>query len=302
MSYYIDVGEQDKALASQIAKDQETLAAIHQTVADTRDRTNDLRQETAAQKRALDQQPARSSRRPRPQLKKLEKRRRQGARASSRRATPRSPATRPTPPRPSSARPRPTRRQLAEQDRRAHREAGPQRGNIPSAVQRHAALADGRLHVISGNFGCSVVRVLRAGQRLRPLPQRHRPGRPVRHARSRPSGAGTVVYVGWNYADGADPAWIVVIAHSRNLRTWYAHMQPRSRSASGRQLGQDGPGHRLRGQHRPLDRRPPALDGRAQRQLREPAPVPLGRGATRAAARRVHAPSMPAGRPWRRPC
>ena len=31
MSYYIDVGEQDKALADQIAVDQETLAAIHQT-------------------------------------------------------------------------------------------------------------------------------------------------------------------------------------------------------------------------------------------------------------------------------
>ncbi len=54
MSYYIDVGEQDKALANQITRDQETLATIHQTVAATRERTNELRQETAAQKRALD--------------------------------------------------------------------------------------------------------------------------------------------------------------------------------------------------------------------------------------------------------
>jgi murein DD-endopeptidase MepM/ murein hydrolase activator NlpD len=38
---------------------------------------------------------------------------------------------------------------------------------------------------------------------------------------------GTVVYVGWNWADGADPAWIVVIAHSGSLKTWYAHMQPK---------------------------------------------------------------------------
>ena len=36
MSAYIDVGEQDKALANQIAHDQETLAAIHQTTEDTR--------------------------------------------------------------------------------------------------------------------------------------------------------------------------------------------------------------------------------------------------------------------------
>ena len=41
------------------------------------------------------------------------------------------------------------------------------------------------------------------------------------------SGNGKVVYVGWNYADGADPAWIVIIAHSSSLTTWYAHMQSR---------------------------------------------------------------------------
>jgi murein DD-endopeptidase MepM/ murein hydrolase activator NlpD len=43
----------------------------------------------------------------------------------------------------------------------------------------------------------------------------------------RASAGGRVVYIGWNYADGADPAWIVIIAHSSNLTTWYAHMQPR---------------------------------------------------------------------------
>jgi septal ring factor EnvC (AmiA/AmiB activator) len=54
MSYHIDVGEQDRLLADQIAADKETLAALHQAVADTRRRTNELRLETAAQKRALD--------------------------------------------------------------------------------------------------------------------------------------------------------------------------------------------------------------------------------------------------------
>jgi murein DD-endopeptidase MepM/ murein hydrolase activator NlpD len=43
----------------------------------------------------------------------------------------------------------------------------------------------------------------------------------------RASGDGTVVYIGWNYADGVDPAWIVIIAHSQGLQTWYAHMSPR---------------------------------------------------------------------------
>jgi septal ring factor EnvC (AmiA/AmiB activator) len=55
MSYYIDVGEQDKALANEISQDQATLAALHQATEDTRSQTNDLRQATAAQKRALDQ-------------------------------------------------------------------------------------------------------------------------------------------------------------------------------------------------------------------------------------------------------
>ena len=39
--------------------------------------------------------------------------------------------------------------------------------------------------------------------------------------------AGRIGYIGWNFADGADPAWIVIVAHSSNLQTWYAHMQPK---------------------------------------------------------------------------
>jgi murein DD-endopeptidase MepM/ murein hydrolase activator NlpD len=45
-------------------------------------------------------------------------------------------------------------------------------------------------------------------------------GTPVRAA-----GSGVVAYVGWNWADGTDPAWIVIIAHSTSLETWYAHLQ-----------------------------------------------------------------------------
>ena len=48
----------------------------------------------------------------------------------------------------------------------------------------------------------------------------------VRHAGPARPATGKVVYCGWNYADGADPAWIVIIAHSQSLETWYAHMQP----------------------------------------------------------------------------
>jgi murein DD-endopeptidase MepM/ murein hydrolase activator NlpD len=64
----------------------------------------------------------------------------------------------------------------------------------------------------------------------------------------RASGAGSVVYIGWNYADGYDPAWIVVIAHSSSLTTWYAHMRPThpngirtgSRIRAGQIIGYEG--------------------------------------------------------------
>jgi murein DD-endopeptidase MepM/ murein hydrolase activator NlpD len=49
----------------------------------------------------------------------------------------------------------------------------------------------------------------------------------------RASGAGRVVYCGWNYADGSDPAWIVIIAHSSGLATWYAHMTPSCPAGAG---------------------------------------------------------------------
>jgi murein DD-endopeptidase MepM/ murein hydrolase activator NlpD len=41
------------------------------------------------------------------------------------------------------------------------------------------------------------------------------------------------VYVGWNWADGYDPAFIVVIAHASNLTTWYAHLQARYQVSAG---------------------------------------------------------------------
>ena len=54
VGYYLDIGDQDKALAGQIESDQADLAVINQTVTDTRDQTDELRAETAVQKRQLD--------------------------------------------------------------------------------------------------------------------------------------------------------------------------------------------------------------------------------------------------------
>ena len=54
VGYLIDMGDQDAALAAQIAKDQQTLAALRQTVAQTRFDTGQLQAETTAQKKVLD--------------------------------------------------------------------------------------------------------------------------------------------------------------------------------------------------------------------------------------------------------
>jgi murein DD-endopeptidase MepM/ murein hydrolase activator NlpD len=45
-----------------------------------------------------------------------------------------------------------------------------------------------------------------------------------------------VVYVGWNGADGSDPAWILIVAHSGDMRTCYAHMKPKRPVSVGQQV------------------------------------------------------------------
>jgi murein DD-endopeptidase MepM/ murein hydrolase activator NlpD len=221
MSYYIDVGEQDQALADQIAKDKETLAAIHQTVSETRQRSNELRQETAAQKRALDKSLL-DLKETKAALAKLEKAvaktlREQKARyAALKRSKANAAAI--------------IRKAAADQKRLAKtidnliaRQIS--RGNIPSEYNGSMRWPMDEFN-ISGDFGCSSFAYYAPGNGCAHF---HNGidlvgayGAPVKAA-----APGTVVYVGWNWADGPDPAWIVVIAHSGSLKTWYAHMQPK---------------------------------------------------------------------------
>ena len=99
------------------------------------------------------------------------------------------------------------------------------RGNIPSKFNGTMRWPMDSF-TVSGEYGCSSF-------------EYYAPGHGCAHfhngidlvgpygAPIRASAGGQVVYVGWNWADGSDPAWIVVIAHAGNLRTWYAHMQPK---------------------------------------------------------------------------
>ena len=219
-SYFIDVGEQDKALASQIADDQKTLAAYHQATEDTRARTNELRQETAAQKRALDKSLA-ALNIAKAEIKALEKRtakalalqKRAYAAVARNKANARAALAK------AAAAQKRLQRRIAALVRKQM-----QGGNIPSAY--NGTLAWPMSGDVTQNFGCtgfsweppkgSCSHFHQGIDLVAPY------GTPVKA-----SGSGTVVYIGWNYADGADPAWIVIIAHSSVLQTWYAHLQPR---------------------------------------------------------------------------
>jgi murein DD-endopeptidase MepM/ murein hydrolase activator NlpD len=221
MSFYIDVAEQDKALAIQITKDQEALAVLRETVSQTRDRTNALRQETAAQKRELDKSLL-DLKDTRATLKKLEKAVAKALREQKARyaALARNKANAARIIRQAAAKQKALQRRI---DKLIDDQV--KKGKIPS--QYNGTFRWPMDHfTVSGEYGCSSFSY-------------YAPGNGCAHYHNgidlvapsgtavRAAGPGTVVYIGWNWADGADPAWIVVIAHSGSLRTWYAHMQPK---------------------------------------------------------------------------
>jgi murein DD-endopeptidase MepM/ murein hydrolase activator NlpD len=220
VSYTIDVGEQDKALAQQIAKDQETLAAIHQTVSDTRTATDQMRVQVADQRTKLNAQLVQLNS-AQAQLKKLE--------AETKRALAIQKAAYAKLLRnkhnlaKAMAATAAARRALSSKimDLVAQQY---QLGNIPS--QYNGTLIWPMKGTVTQEFGCTGVIY---EPPLGSCPHFHQGidivapsgcGAPIRAA-----GNGRVAYVGWNYADGSDPAWIVIIAHSSNLATWYAHMR-----------------------------------------------------------------------------
>ena len=220
MSTQLDAAEQDRELAAQIAADRETLLALHQTVEATHDQTNTLRQETAVQKQKLDQRLA-ELKKAQAKLKKLESaakaalaaQKAQYSRMSSDKAKLRRAVAA------AAAAKKKLQKKIDSLVAKQYN-----LGHIPS--QYNGTLRWPMGGSVTQPFGCT-------GFSWEPpsgsCPHFHNGidivapyGTPVRA-----SGAGRVVYVGWNYADGYDPAWIVIIAHSSSLTTWYAHLQAR---------------------------------------------------------------------------
>jgi murein DD-endopeptidase MepM/ murein hydrolase activator NlpD len=219
VSYTIDVSEQDKALAQQIVSDQAAIAATQSTIEDLAGATDQLRVQTAAQKVKLDGQ-MQELRDARAELKQLEE--------ATKRALAIQKAAYAKIARNKHDLARAIAATNAAKRQLAHRinelvAAQYAHGNIPS--QYNGTLIWPMSGVVSQNFGCTGVVY---EPPLGSCAHFHQ-GIDIVAAYAtavHASGDGRVVYCGWNYADGADPAWIVIIAHSQQLETWYAHMVP----------------------------------------------------------------------------
>ena len=222
VGYYLDVGEQDRALARQIAQNQAELAVIHQSVVTLRQGTADLRDAKIAQKAELDARLA-DLKRAREQLKKLE---RETANAlAAQRAAYEKLARNKAALRDAIANAAAAQRKLEDRIEELLRQRYA-RGGIPSEYS--GSLAWPLAGTITQEYGCT-------GFGLEP-PQGNcahfHKGIDIAADMYTPvtaAGNGTVLFAGPNPYDRYPKAWIVVIAHSQNLVTWYAHVDNATR-------------------------------------------------------------------------
>jgi murein DD-endopeptidase MepM/ murein hydrolase activator NlpD len=226
VGYAIDVSEQDKALAEQIVQDQQAIAVVHDDLLGSRVAADELRIATAAQKKKLDAQ-LKDLKAAQAEFKRLQLATKRALAiqnaayvklAHNKKDLAKAIAI-------SNAAKRALAKRISDlvAQQYAH-------GNIPS--QYNGTLSWPMPGVVSQDFGCTGVvyepplgACMHFHQGIDIVAAY---GTPVRA-----SGAGQVVYCGWNYADGADPAWIVIIAHSQSLESWYAHMQPNCPAHTG---------------------------------------------------------------------
>ena len=219
VDYYTALGAADRTLASQILQDQDTLAQMHLNVEQTKAATQDLANETAARKAELDSEVAQLSQ-TQAQLTSLQKQvqeqlatqRSQDAQLSQNKAQ-------------LDAEMKANGQALNDLGKKIDQLIAAQisRGHIPS--QYNGTLRWPMGGVITQEFGCT-------GFPSEP-PLGNCAHFHIGIDLAAPcgtavvaSGAGTVVFVGYNPYDAPPRAWIVIIAHSTGLQTWYAHMSP----------------------------------------------------------------------------
>jgi murein DD-endopeptidase MepM/ murein hydrolase activator NlpD len=217
VGYLMDFGEQDKLLAQQIAHDQEVLAALQQSVTETRTATDALRVETAHQRAELasrigDLKVAQA------QLKKLQ------AETAKQLAIQRA----------NYAKLQLNKAAVAKAirvDEAAQAELKSkiadiiarqrQLGNIPS--EYNGTLTWPMAGLVTQEYGCTGFPMEPPVGSCAHFHQGIDIAAPM-YTPIRAAGDGTVLFAGPNPYDSYPKAWIVIIAHSADLQTWYAHI------------------------------------------------------------------------------
>lgn len=216
MGSYMDLGAQDRELAVQIERDRETIRTVRGMLTETRAATAQLRDEAAAQKRALDAR-MKEYRAAQKKLTALQKETQR--QLAKQRAAYAHLAANQQSLRAAIAANEAAQRKLRSQVNRLLAEQR-SRGNIPSAYS--GTLRWPLAGVITQEFGCT-------GFGLEPSTgscSHFHNGIDIAAPMYRPihaAGDGVVLFAG-RLSDGA---WVVVIAHSANLVTWYGHVDNR---------------------------------------------------------------------------
>jgi murein DD-endopeptidase MepM/ murein hydrolase activator NlpD len=219
---YLDLGAHDRALAGQIEADARRLDALRSLLVDTRAARDELRRETLAQKRQLDAR-LKDLRAARARLAELQAETER--QLAIQRATYAQMATNKNALQAAIARNVAAQRRLASQIARL---VARQRdlGNIPS--QYNGTLRWPMAATITQEFGCTGFSWEPPSGSCAHFHQGIDLAAPM-YTPIRAAGAGVVVFAGPNPYDPYPKAWIVIIAHSENLQTWYAHIDNAAR-------------------------------------------------------------------------
>jgi len=214
---YLDFADQDRALAYRIEADARTLEALRSLLVDTRSARQELRDETLAQKQQLDARLA-ELKAAKARLAKLQ------AETTRELAIQRAAYARMA--KNKGALQVAIARDLAAQKKLASQIASlvaRQRslGNIPS--EYNGTLSWPLSATITQEFGCTGFPWEPPVGGCSHFHQGIDLAAPI-YTPIRAAGAGVVVFAGPNPFDPYPKAWLVIVAHSASLQTWYAHV------------------------------------------------------------------------------
>lgn len=216
VSYHLDIGEQDRALAEEVVSDQNVLAVMEQTAQETKDQAESMREAAAAQKTELDQE-YRDLAAARDRLSRLE------AQTASLLAQQQATFARMSADKAALAKAiadgEKAEQQLAAQISNLIRLQA-QRG-IPS--QYSGTFAWPMAGSVTQWFGCTGFAWEPPLGSCAHFHQGIDISAPM-YTPIRAAAPGRVVFAGANPYDAYPKAWIVIVAHSNSLTTWYAHI------------------------------------------------------------------------------